>query len=137
MSAPQYSMLPKNLRVDVTVIDDEHNELFALLEGFKGYCFDVSPMPQEKRDELYAILVSHFETEERLAKEAGIHFLDHAEAHEKMLETISQTINQMASNNSDLYSLIRYIGYWFEIHILSYDIALAKGLHPSAQAVPQ
>ena len=130
-------MLPKNLWVNIPAIDGEHDELFAFLEGFKGYCFDVSPMPQEKRDELHAILVNHFETEERLATEAGINFLDHAEAHEKMLATISQTLTQMGSNNSDLYSLIRYIGYWFEIHILSYDISLAKSLQPSAQAIPQ
>ena len=117
------------------VIDGEHDELFAFLEGFKVYCFDISPMPQDRRRELFGILQRHFETEERLATEAGINFLDHADAHETMLETIAQTLNQMGSNNSDLYSLIRYIGYWFEIHILNYDITLARSLKANSQLI--
>ncbi len=135
MSTPHYSMLPNNLRVNIPVIDGEHDELFAFLEGFKVYCFDISPMPQDRRSELFGILQRHFETEERLATEAGINFLDHADAHETMLETIAQTLNQMGSNNSDLYSLIRYIGYWFEIHILNYDITLARSLKANSQLI--
>jgi hemerythrin len=76
--------------------------------------------------------VSHFKTEERLATSASIDFSGHEDAHEKMLETVSQTLGQMASNNSDLYSLIRYISYWFEIHILRYDLILAKCLSAAA-----
>ena len=128
MSTRQYAMLPQSLRVNIPEIDLEHDALFSFLEGFKEYCFDQSPMPQDRRNALYQLLVSHFETEERLAVAASIDFSGHEEAHEKMLETVSQTLNQMASNNSDLYSLIRYIGYWFEIHILRYDLTLAKCL---------
>ena len=133
MSAYQYSMLPQNLRVNISEIDTEHDELFAFLESFKAYCFENSPMPQEKRNALYGLLVSHFKTEERLAAAASIDFSGHEDAHAKMLETVSQTLNQMASNNSDLYSLIRYIGYWFEIHILRYDLTLAKYLATATQ----
>ena len=131
MSARQYSMLPQNLRVNIPEIDVEHNELFAFLEGFKEYCFERSPIPQEKRNALYGLLVNHFKTEERLAISASIDFSGHEDAHEKMLETVSQALGQMASNNSDLYSLIRYIGYWFEIHILRYDLILANDLSAS------
>ncbi len=131
MSARQYSMLPQNLQVNIPEMDAEHNELFAFLEGFKEYCFERSPIPQEKRTALYELLVSHFETEERLAVSASVDFSSHEDAHEKMLETVSQSLGQMASNNSDLYSLIRYIGYWFEIHILRYDLILAKDLSAS------
>ena len=128
MSARQYSMLPQNLQVNIPEIDVEHDELFVFLEGFKEYCFEHSPIPQEKRNALYRLLVSHFKTEERLAISAGVDFSGHEDAHEKMLETVSQALSQMASNNGDLYSLIRYIGYWFEIHILRYDLTLAKCL---------
>ena len=131
MSARQYSMLPQNLQVNIPEMDAEHNELFAFLEGFKEYCFERSPIPQEKRNALYGLLVNHFKTEERLAISASIDFSGHEDAHEKMLETVSQALGQMASNNSDLYSLIRYIGYWFEIHILRYDLILAKDLSAS------
>ena len=102
------------------------------LWGFKEYCFEHSPIPQEKRNALYGLLVSHFKTEERLATSASIDFSGHEDAHEKMLETVSQTLGQMASNNSDLYSLIRYISYWFEIHILRHDLTLAKCLSAAA-----
>ena len=132
MSAHQYSMLSQSLRVNIPEIDLEHDELFAFLEGFKEYCFDQSPMPQDRRNARYLLLVSHFKMEERLAIAARVDFSGHEEVHEKMLETVSQTLNQMASNNSDLYSLIRYIGYWFEIHILRYDLTLAKCLSVSA-----
>ncbi|MBU3615244.1 hypothetical protein ICN46_10070 [Polynucleobacter sp. Latsch14-2] len=128
MSAHQYPMLPQALRVNIPEIDHEHNELFAFLEGFKEYCFDRSPMPEDRRNALYELLVSHFKTEERLAIAVSMDFSGHEEAHENMLDTVSQTLNQMASNNSDLYSLIRYIGYWFEMHILRYDLTLAKCL---------
>lgn len=121
-------MLPQNLRINIPEIDSEHDALFAFLEGFKEYCFELSPMPQDKRNALYELLVSHFKTEERLAIAASLDFTGHEEAHEKMLETVSQTLKQMASKNSDLYSLIRYIDYWFEIHILRYDLTLAKCL---------
>ena len=132
MSVRQYSMLPQNLQVNIPEIDVEHDELFVFLEGFKEYCFEQSPIPQEKRTALYRLLVSHFKTEERLAASASIDFSGHEDAHEKMLETVSQTLGQMASNNSDLYSLIRYISYWFEIHILRYDLTLAKCLSAAA-----
>ena len=132
MSAHQYSMLPHNLQVNIPEIDVEHDELFVFLEGFKEYCFERSPIPQEKRIALYGLLVSHFKTEERLAVSASVDFSAHEDAHEKMLETVSQTLGQMASNNSDLYSLIRYIGYWFESHILRYDLTLAKSLSAPA-----
>ena len=132
MSARQYSMLPQNLQVNIPEIDVEHDELFVFLEGFKEYCFEHSPIPQEKRNALYRLLVSHFKTEEHLATSASIDFSGHEDAHEKMLETVSQTLGQMASNNSDLYSLIRYISYWFEIHILRYDLTLAKCLSAAA-----
>jgi len=44
------------------------------------------------------------------------------------LDMVFRTLNQMTTKNSDLYSLIRYIGYWFEKHILDYDIQLARNI---------
>lgn len=126
-----YSMLPVNLRVNIPEIDFEHDELFYLLEGFKEDCFSESAMSRDKRDALYRLLESHFKTEKRLAKVAGVHFAEHELAHEKMLESVSQALHQIQSNNSDIYSIVRYIGYWFEMHILHYDIVLAKKIASS------
>ena len=128
MSTHQYSMLPLNLHTNVHEIDLEHNELFAFLEGFKEYCFDSLPMPHLKRDALHQLLSNHFKTEAHLAKVAGIDFSNHEAAHVNMLDVVLKTLNQMSSKNSDLYSLIRYISYWFEKHILSYDIQLARNI---------
>jgi len=132
VTAYQYSMLPLNLQVNLPEIDFEHDTLFAFLESFKEYCFDQSPIPQDKRNALYGLLVEHFKTEELLAAAVSFDFSGHEVAHEKMLETVSQALSQMASNNSDLYSLIRYVGYWFEIHILRYDLTLAQFLRSAA-----
>ncbi len=128
MSTHQYSMLPLSLYTNVHEIDLEHNELFEFLEGFKEYCFDSIPMPQLKRDALQQMLESHFETEAHLAKTAGIDFSHHEAVHINMLDVVLKTLNQMASKNSDLYSLIRYIDYWFEKHILNYDIQFARNI---------
>ena len=128
MSNHQYSMLPLSLRTNVHEIDLEHNELFEFLESFKEYCFDSNPIPQLKRDALHQMLESHFETEAHMAKLANIDFSFHETAHVNMLDMVMRSLNQMSSKNSDLYSLIRYIGYWFEKHILNYDIQLAHNI---------
>lgn len=128
MSNHQYSMLPLSLHTHVHEIDTEHNELFEFLESFKEYCFDSTPMPQLKRDALHQMLESHFETEAHLAEKAGLNFSYHEAAHDNMLDMVMRSLNQMSSKNSDLYSLIRYIGYWFEKHILDYDIQLARNI---------
>jgi hemerythrin-like metal-binding protein len=128
VSARQYAMLPQSLQVNIPEIDVEHDELFVFLKSFKKYCFEHSLIPQEKRIALHRLLVRYFKTEERLAVLPSIDFAGHEYAHEKMLQTVSQTLGQITSNNSDLYSLIRYIGYWFESHILRYDLTLAKCL---------
>ena len=128
MSTHQYSMLPLSLHTNIHEMDLEHNELFTFLESFKEYCFDSIPMPQLKRDALHQMLSSHFETEAYLAQAAGVDFSHHEEAHVNMVGVVLKTLNQMSSKNSDLYSLIRYIGYWFEKHILSFDIQLARNI---------
>jgi len=46
-----------------------------------------------------------------------------------MLKIVFHTLNQLSSNNGDIYTLIRYISYWFERHILEYDIQIAQGLN--------
>ena len=130
MASTQYIMLPQNLLTNIGVVDSEHNELFVFLEGFKEYCFEAQDIPQSKRDILYQMLVSHFETESQLAHTAGVDFSYHEAAHLKVLDIVSRTLNQMSSNNSDLYSLIRYIGYWFEKHILDFDLRFALNITP-------
>jgi hemerythrin-like metal-binding protein len=121
-------MLPQNLRTNIHEIDYEHNELFVFLEGFKRYCFVAESIPQSKRDTLLQMLATHFETEESFAKTAGIEFSHHERAHINMLDVVLKSLNQMSVNNSDLYSLIRYINYWFEKHILTFDLSLAKNV---------
>lgn len=134
MASAQYLMLPQNLLTNISVVDSEHNELFVFLEGFKEYCFGAQDIPQSKRDTLYQMLVSHFETESQLAHAAGVDFSYHETAHLKVLDVVSKTLNQMSSNNSDLYSLIRYIGYWFEQHILDFDLRFALNVTQSSHS---
>jgi hemerythrin-like metal-binding protein len=128
MSSYQYSMLPQNLRTNIHEIDYEHNELFVFLEGFKRYCFASDPLPQAKRDALLQMLASHFETEDNFAKNADIEFSHHERAHINMLDVVLKSLNQMSTKNSDLYGLIRYINYWFEKHILMFDLSLAQNI---------
>jgi hemerythrin len=121
-------MLPSHLRVNIPEVDTEHNEPFLFLEEFKRYCFEKVLVPLEKRNALRNVLIDHFATEFALAKRSKLDFDLHGKAHANMFKVVSQALDQMSTNNSDLYSLIRYIDYWFEKHILDYDIPMARNI---------
>jgi len=122
-------MLPKSLMVNVPAMDIEHHELFMYLEEFKESCFDSAHITLEKRDVLYGLLLKNCQTEKVLAQSVNFDFTSHALAHAQMLKIVFHTLNQLSSNNGDIYTLIRYISYWFERHILEYDIQIAQGLN--------
>lgn len=132
MDRTKAAFLPLGLAVDVTVIDEQHAELFALLADLKRVCLERNEVPAAELDALINFLHDHFETEERLAREAAMNFSSHARKHQTVLKGIQRIADHVRNGEADVYSLIKYIEYWFEKHIVDEDKALAYNIQQSS-----
>ena len=120
--------LPASLLLNVPEIDDQHAELFARLSSLKSLCIEANCLPTDQAEALLEALRIHCATEEGLALEAGLDFAVHASKHQVMLKGIAKTLDQVRQERMDIYSLIRYIEYWFERHIREEDMVLGQEL---------
>lgn len=132
MNAENANFLPVELMIEVDEVDDQHAELFARLAHLKDLCIEKNGLPVKEADELFAALCLHCDTEERLANEAGIDFAMHAFKHQKMLRGIYRTLQEVREERMDVFSLIRFIEYWFERHIIEDDKPLGVQLQSEA-----
>lgn len=128
MESRSFSYLPAALRVHVPVIDAQHADLFERLASLKVSCIEHNAYMQEEADALFVTLVEHCETEERLAREAGVDFRRHGEKHVVMLHGIRKRLDEMEHPEADVYGLIRFIEYWLERHIREEDKLLGMSL---------
>lgn len=122
------SYLPSSLVIDIPEVDDQHARLFEQLEIFKASCIEHNAVPVDEAEALFATLLEHCQTEERLARQAGLDFRRHGEKHVAMLNGIRKALNDMERPEVDVFSLIRYVGCWFERHILEEDKNLGVNL---------
>ncbi len=132
MDSRSFSYLPGALLINVPEIDAQHADLFERLASLKISCIEHNAYMQEEADELFVTLVEHCETEERLAREAGVDFRRHGEKHLAMLHGIRKRLDEMEHPEADVYGVIRYIEYWLERHIREEDTLLGKSLGASA-----
>ena len=128
MAADASIFLPEALVLHVPEIDCQHQALFAQLEGIKSICVEANYLPIARAEELLLALQEHFNTEERLALAAGYDFSEHALKHEKMLGAIRQGVAKVCNGSKDVFSVLRYVEYWFERHIAEEDKALGVKL---------
>jgi hemerythrin len=75
------TFLPCALIVNIPEIDDQHAELFARLSKLKDICIEANTLPSGEAESILEILRVHCATEERLAKESGLVFTEHAKKH--------------------------------------------------------
>jgi hemerythrin-like metal-binding protein len=122
------SFLSEDLILDVDVIDCQHNELFGRLDALKALCVERNALPEVEAEALLNALVAHFSAEEKLARAAGLDFRAHGEKHQRMLEGIQKMLFEVVSGCMDVFTLLRYIDYWFERHIVYEDKLLALNL---------
>lgn len=120
--------LPDSLVLNVPELDDQHAALFARLSKLKSLCIEANCLPTDQAEALLESLRVHCATEEALALEAGLDFSVHAGKHQAMLKGIAKTLELVRLGQMDVYSLIRYIEYWFERHIREEDMALGLEL---------
>ncbi len=122
------AFLPEALILHVQEIDSQHEALFAQLEQIKVTCIEENHLPVAQADELLLALQAHFATEERLALDVGYDFSEHAIKHETMLAAIHKGVAKVREGSKDVFSVLRYVEYWFERHISEEDKALAAKL---------
>lgn len=128
MNALSSPFLPLALLLDVPEIDDQHAGLFWRLASLKSHCIEQNALPHGEVDALLHALREHCATEEEMAVEAGLDFAAHAEKHAKMLQQIEKMLLQVSEEKADVFSLIKFLEYWFERHIQEEDKHLGRCL---------
>ncbi len=134
MSAVAPAFLPEALHIDVPEIDNQHAALFARLADLKALCIEANALPDTEADALMAALQEHCATEQRLAQAVGVDFSLHAVKHEKMLKGIARMLADVRAEKTDVFSLIRFVEYWFERHISEEDKPLGRHLQQAGAA---
>ena len=120
--------LPSSLIVNIQAIDEQHAALFSSLATLKLLCIERNELPAAESESLLAALRIHCATEEKLAGEAGLDFSDHGKKHKTMLAAISKALIDVREGHMDVYSVLRYVEYWFERHIREEDLKLGHNL---------
>lgn len=121
--------LPESLTLAVEEIDEQHGALFAELADIKAICLASNVLPIAQAQELISSLHIHFATEEQLAAAVQYDFSDHAVKHAKMVRAIEKGLAEVLDGTQDVFSLLRYVEYWFERHISEEDRPLGLFLN--------
>jgi len=124
--------LPEALFIDIPMIDDQHAGLFRQLAELKALCVEKNELPGKEAERLYSLLREHCATEEHLAHEAELNFRDHATKHQQMLDSVAKALTEVSEERMDVFSMIRYLEYWFERHIREEDKNLGLNLQQSS-----
>lgn len=124
-------LLPEQLVVDLPEIDAQHEEIFCRIESLKAACFESGHVPVAEFQALLDYFTMHFATEERLADEAGLDFVDHARIHEDTLRLLRRALTEVIRGGRDAHSFLRYCEYWFERHISEDDRLFINHLQSS------
>lgn len=135
MNADTAVFLPDALIINVPEVDEQHAGLFARLAHLKHRCIETNCLPGEDAIGLLESLRIHCATEERLANQANVDFTAHAKKHQQMLKGIEKTLHDVRNGKTDIFSLIRYIEYWFERHINEEDKELGRHLQKALGSV--
>lgn len=128
MEASRFKFVPEALVLNVPEMDSEHEAIFQLLAHLKSSSLGAMPFRPELVEEILTRLRAHFATEERLAKDAGEDFSEHAQKHEALLQRVAELMNLTLRGNGNVYSLLCYVEYWCERHINDEDKRFAVRL---------
>lgn len=135
MDTVSSSFLPDALVIGIPQIDEQHAGLFRRLVALKIACIEANDLSSDEADGLLDALREHCATEERLASEAGLDFASHTATHRKMLGEIARTLAHVRAGKTDAFSIIKYLGYWFERHIREEDKVFGRNLQRASCVV--
>ena len=121
-------VLPEALLIDLPEIDIQHEEIFRRVESLKVACYGSGPAPFDGFQSLLDYVQHHFATEERVAREAGAEFVEHARVHRENLRVLRRALGEVKHGKRDVHSFLRYAEYWFERHINEEDKPFAASV---------
>ncbi len=125
----------ENLETDITIVDEQHKELVALLNQLSNTLVS-DDVPELTRifDKLAAYAKHHFETEEAIwAQYFGEDswFIEHQQGHELFLPTVLEL--KQEQGNKSLHDIVEYIVKflirWLAFHIIDNDKRMAIVVH--------
>lgn len=122
------ALLPELLILGIPEVDAQHEGIFFRIENLKYLCVESSELPRVAIEELLTYLREHFLTEEVIAESAQIEFSEHAELHRQTLTTLGRYAVLVLNGRRDVFSLLRYLEFWFERHIREEDQPFAASL---------
>lgn len=128
MEITSRGLLPELLILGIPQVDAQHEGIFYRIENLKFLCLESSDLPQAAIEELLAYLREHFLTEEDIAQTAQLEFSQHAEIHRETLATLAKSAELVLSGRRDVFSLLRYLEFWFERHIREEDQPFATSV---------
>ena len=128
-----------SLVTGIPVADHEHKILVSLINRVHdGWQSETGHDPEKLFDDLFNILLSHFDTEDRMMRDCGYadrpaHTLDHDHA----LDDLRAIIGHADDVGYDLTAaLASCLQPWLISHIKLHDAPLYRALERSAVAVP-
>ena len=110
--------------LDIPELDQQHQKFFEIFDAITKEANADSPEKMESIIiELEKYLEYHFQTEERLMKEAGYQGLnDHIAQHKQFISRINEMKLELDYMNPMLFDKITvFIKKWFIVHILQSD----------------
>ena len=125
-------LLPEALLIDLPEIDLQHEEIFRRIEALKISSIGNGPVSLGEFYSLLDYLEWHFASEERIARQLGVDFVDHARVHDENLRTLRKAFAAVHVGSRDVHSFLRYAEYWFERHIIEEDKPFAARLREAA-----
>lgn len=125
-----------NFSVKVSVLDDQHKELFNL--GNKIYNA-LKTEKEDKYDEIVRLLDEleeytryHFKTEEKLLEKYGVVVSDeHKKEHEDFVIKLMEAKTRDLDSNQEkvLYGMLNFVADWITNHILNTDKEYSQPLN--------
>ncbi len=108
-----------------TVIDDEHKELFRLINEFHSKWTEKRDRQtiKEVLNSLIQYCQTHFSDEESIMAQEGYVVLEsHRKRHEKLVEDIFKLNQELVEKNTMLeHDLNKFLKHWLVDHIVHFD----------------
>jgi hemerythrin-like metal-binding protein len=121
-------LLPEEMLTDHRGMDLQHEEIFSRIEFLRNSEIEDDASLIPALSSLLAYLAEHFAMEQQLAAESGLEFSAHAQDHSQNMHLFNKALSEVAQGTMPPRVFLRYVDYWFEHHINTFDRGFAHQL---------
>ncbi|MBF0155244.1 MAG: bacteriohemerythrin [Magnetococcales bacterium] len=125
------------LKIGVPVVDEEHRQLFVLLNVLYRAIQSCAGHEATHRaaQELFGHAVGHFATEERLMEQANDPSLPEHRAQHTAFRTQAESLSRALESKSHttVLDLLSYVKNWFLFHVPNWDLKMGRHLAEKTQ----